>query len=115
MNIEELYEKYLQSRSVSTDTRQIKNGSVFFALRGEKFNGNEFALQALKIDHSVSTPFSPEQKGHIERVQGTVSVGRVAGAPVGDALCVPVGDRARLRSHRRAGGERRTLYLLTRG
>lgn len=32
----------------------------------------EFALQALKIEHKVSTPFSPEQKGHIERVQGTM-------------------------------------------
>ena len=32
----------------------------------------EFALQALKIDHKVSTPFSPEQKGHIERGQGTM-------------------------------------------
>jgi len=32
----------------------------------------EFALQALKIEHKVSTPFSPEQKGHIERGQGTM-------------------------------------------
>lgn len=59
MNIEELYEKYLQSRSVSTDTRQIKNGSVFFALRGEKFNGNEFALQALEKGASVAVIDDP--------------------------------------------------------
>ncbi|MBI2770013.1 MAG: DDE-type integrase/transposase/recombinase [Burkholderiales bacterium] len=32
----------------------------------------EFALQALQIGHQLSTPFSPEQKGHIERVQGTM-------------------------------------------
>lgn len=32
----------------------------------------KFALQALKVEHEVSTPFSPEQKGHIERVQGTM-------------------------------------------
>lgn len=32
----------------------------------------EFALQALKVDHKLSTPFSPEQKGHIERGQGTM-------------------------------------------
>jgi putative transposase len=31
-----------------------------------------FALQALAIQHDRSTPFSPEQKGHIERVQGTM-------------------------------------------
>jgi putative transposase len=35
-------------------------------------NDLEFALQALQIGHKVSTPFSPEQKGHIERGQGTM-------------------------------------------
>ncbi|MCI0751777.1 MAG: UDP-N-acetylmuramoyl-tripeptide--D-alanyl-D-alanine ligase [Flammeovirgaceae bacterium] len=47
MNIQELYIKYLQSGKVSTDTRQIQPGSLFFALRGEKFNANEFAEEAL--------------------------------------------------------------------
>lgn len=59
MKIEELYEKYLQTRSVSTDTRQIKNGSIFFALRGEKFNGNEFASQALEKGASVAVIDDP--------------------------------------------------------
>lgn len=59
MNIEELYEKFLRSRSVSTDTRQIKNGSIFFALRGEKFNGNEFASQALEKGASVAVVDDP--------------------------------------------------------
>lgn len=62
MNIEELYEKYLQSRSVSTDTRQIKNGSIFFALRGEKFNGNEFASQALEKGASIAVIDDPAAK-----------------------------------------------------
>lgn len=47
MKIEELYDIFLETRAVSTDTRQIKPGSMFFALRGEKFNANEFAEQAL--------------------------------------------------------------------
>jgi UDP-N-acetylmuramoyl-tripeptide--D-alanyl-D-alanine ligase len=47
MEITKLYERYLQSRKVSTDTRQITPGSVFFALKGDKFNANEFAEEAL--------------------------------------------------------------------
>jgi UDP-N-acetylmuramoyl-tripeptide--D-alanyl-D-alanine ligase len=47
MEIKELYEKFLESGKISTDTRQIGPGSVFFALKGEKFNGNTFASQAL--------------------------------------------------------------------
>jgi UDP-N-acetylmuramoyl-tripeptide--D-alanyl-D-alanine ligase len=47
MEIQEIYQKYLQSGKVSTDTRQISPGSVFFALRGDKFNANAFASDAL--------------------------------------------------------------------
>jgi UDP-N-acetylmuramoyl-tripeptide--D-alanyl-D-alanine ligase len=48
MKIEELYKIYLQSRLVSTDSRKISPGSIFFALKGENFNGNQFALQAIE-------------------------------------------------------------------
>lgn len=47
MDIEKLYRKYRESGKVSTDTRQILPGSVFFALKGDKFNANEFAAEAL--------------------------------------------------------------------
>lgn len=47
MQIPELYQKYLETGKVSTDTRQITPGSVFFALKGPTFNGNEFAEEAL--------------------------------------------------------------------
>ncbi|MFZ6010295.1 MAG: UDP-N-acetylmuramoyl-tripeptide--D-alanyl-D-alanine ligase [Bacteroidota bacterium] len=47
MEIDELYAKYRESGKVSTDTRQITHGSVFFALRGDKFNANELAADAL--------------------------------------------------------------------
>jgi UDP-N-acetylmuramoyl-tripeptide--D-alanyl-D-alanine ligase len=43
-----LYEKYKVSGKVSTDTRQVTPGSVFFALKGPRFNANEFAEEALK-------------------------------------------------------------------
>ncbi|MGV3707066.1 MAG: UDP-N-acetylmuramoyl-tripeptide--D-alanyl-D-alanine ligase [Arcticibacter sp.] len=48
MKIEELYALYTRSRIVTTDTRKILPGSMFFALRGESFNGNEFAAKALE-------------------------------------------------------------------
>jgi UDP-N-acetylmuramoyl-tripeptide--D-alanyl-D-alanine ligase len=47
METEKLYQKYLLSKRVSTDTRQITQGSGFFALKGDKFNANEFAAEAL--------------------------------------------------------------------
>lgn len=43
-----LYKKYLETGSVCTDTRKIIPGSIFFALKGENFNANEFAVQALE-------------------------------------------------------------------
>lgn len=47
MNIEDLYKVYIEHPVISTDSRNIPKGSIFFALKGEKFNGNEFALTAL--------------------------------------------------------------------
>lgn len=47
MEIEQLYEKYLEYPSVKTDTRDLKPGDIFFALKGPHFNGNSFAKQAL--------------------------------------------------------------------
>lgn len=46
--IEELYQIYLKHPSVQTDTRKLKPGDIFFALKGENFNGNAFAKQAVE-------------------------------------------------------------------
>ena len=48
MTIPEIYELYRASGEVSTDTRRIKTGAIFFALKGENFNANKFANQALE-------------------------------------------------------------------
>lgn len=48
MNIEQLYRIYLDQPSVQTDTRKLKDGDLFFALKGPNFNGNQFAFQALE-------------------------------------------------------------------
>ena len=44
---EALYNIYKQYPSVTTDTRNIKPGDIFFALKGPSFNGNSFAQRAL--------------------------------------------------------------------
>ncbi len=48
MIIEELYQIFVQHPSIQTDTRKIKVGDIFFALKGANFNGNEFAAEALE-------------------------------------------------------------------
>ena len=48
LTIPELYKIYSQYLSVQTDTRKLKAGDIYFALKGENFNGNQFALQALQ-------------------------------------------------------------------
>lgn len=48
MEISELYKVFTQSNAVTIDSRNCPVGSVFFALKGEKFNGNKFAVSALE-------------------------------------------------------------------
>ncbi len=47
MKIEQLYKLFTESYLVDTDTRKIRKGSLFFALKGDNFNGNMFAKQAI--------------------------------------------------------------------
>ena len=47
MKTEELYNLYKQHPSVQTDTRKLKTGDIFFALKGNNFNGNGFTKQAI--------------------------------------------------------------------
>ena len=42
-----LYHIFRDAAGVSTDTRTLQSGELFFALSGPNFNGNEFAVQAL--------------------------------------------------------------------
>lgn len=48
MTIFDLYEKFKECGSVTTDSRTLKGGEMFFALKGENFDGNEYALKALE-------------------------------------------------------------------
>lgn len=48
MEIAELYKFFMECGKVTTDSRNCPEGSMFIALKGETFNGNAFAAQALK-------------------------------------------------------------------
>lgn len=47
MEIAKLHQLFLASNGVSTDTRNLKKNTLFFALKGQNFNGNDFALNAI--------------------------------------------------------------------
>jgi len=47
MSIEQIYQEFLQSTGICTDTRRVIEDSVFFAIRGEHFDGNSFVEDAL--------------------------------------------------------------------
>ncbi|HYM95082.1 MAG TPA: UDP-N-acetylmuramoyl-tripeptide--D-alanyl-D-alanine ligase [Chitinophagaceae bacterium] len=54
MEIGQLYTIFLQYPSVQTDTRKLKPGDIFFALKGANFNGNAFAKQAIDAGASYA-------------------------------------------------------------
>jgi len=46
--IDKLYQIFKEHPQVQTDTRKLASGDIFFALKGDNFNGNKFAQQALE-------------------------------------------------------------------
>jgi len=47
-SIAELYQQYLRFPEINTDSRKLKPNTFFVCLKGDRFNGNDFALQALE-------------------------------------------------------------------
>lgn len=47
MRIQDIYKLFLDAGSICTDSREVQPGSLFFALKGKNFNGNEYASDAL--------------------------------------------------------------------
>jgi UDP-N-acetylmuramoyl-tripeptide--D-alanyl-D-alanine ligase len=48
MELKDLYERFLQHPTITTDSRDVPAGSIFFALKGETFDGNAYAKMALE-------------------------------------------------------------------
>ncbi len=79
MDINELYQIYLEHPSVQTDTRKVQEGDIFFALKGPNFNGNLFAEQALQkgssfcvVDEEIS--FTDKRVIRVEDVLTTLQM-----------------------------------------
>ena len=47
ITLDELYKLYKKCGSLTTDSRKITPRTMFFALKGERFDGNDFALEAM--------------------------------------------------------------------
>jgi len=69
MTIDQLYQIFLRHPSVQTDTRKLRQGDLYFALKGPNFNGNLFAAQALQqgaayavIDEAPTNNDAPADK-----------------------------------------------------
>ena len=60
MNIKELYKLYQQYPCITTDSRDCPEGSIFLALKGESFNGNQFAQSALDKGCAYAIVDEPE-------------------------------------------------------
>ncbi|MFJ1366119.1 UDP-N-acetylmuramoyl-tripeptide--D-alanyl-D-alanine ligase [Capnocytophaga canimorsus] len=61
-DIKKLYDLFLKSSGVSTDTRNITPNSIYFALKGDSFDGNNFANEALEKGASFTVIDKPEVK-----------------------------------------------------
>lgn len=59
MQIDALYHIFRQYPSVQTDTRKLKPGDLFFALKGDHFNGNTFASRAIEAGASYAVIDDP--------------------------------------------------------
>lgn len=60
MQLSDLYQIFLYCPEVTTDSRNCPEGSLFIALKGESFNGNAFAAQALKSGSSYAVIDQPQ-------------------------------------------------------
>ncbi len=96
-DLEKLHQLVLQGHTICTDSRRAQPGNIFFALKGENFNGNKFALMALEkgcVLAVVDEPVAPgnnkiilvdhvlkslQQLGHFHRQQFNIPVIGITG------------------------------------
>ncbi|MGB0916303.1 MAG: UDP-N-acetylmuramoyl-tripeptide--D-alanyl-D-alanine ligase, partial [Flavobacteriales bacterium] len=73
MEISEIYELYKQSTGICTDSRKVFDGCMYVSLKGESFDGNKFALEALEKGAAYSItddPTLPNTNGLIKVEDG---------------------------------------------
>ena len=67
MDIKELYKLYQQHPCITTDSRDCPEGSIFLALKGESFDGNQFAVAAIEKGCAYAIIDDPSILKNIER------------------------------------------------
>ena len=92
MNIESLHTIFLSSAGVNTDTRTIAPGQLFFALKGENFDGNAFAIQALEAGacYAVVNNTVKEEDPRLIKVEDTLETLKELAAYHRSQLDIPV-------------------------
>ena len=75
MKIEELYQLYQQHPCITTDSRNCPEGSIFLALKGESFNGNQFAVSALEKGCSYAIIDEPQVLENLEHLDNLDNLG----------------------------------------
>ena len=95
MDIKELYKLYQQHPCITTDSRDCPEGSIFLALKGGRFNGNEFAAQALSqgcawaiVDEAPETSYDGKNQYPVYTADSLPPLGGIEGGIilVDDAL-----------------------------
>jgi len=64
MDLLTLYNLFLSGSDISTDSRNVKQGDIFFALKGDHFNGNEYALKAIDSGAVLAVVDDPNLPDH---------------------------------------------------
>ncbi len=97
MTIEQLYGLWKASKGVNTDSRTIEPGQIFFALKGESFDGNAYALKALEagaayavVSSAPSVISSEADKSRLILVEDTLQTLKELAAYHRSQLQIPV-------------------------
>lgn len=90
--IKTLYNIFLQSKGVSTDTRTLKTGQIFIALSGDNFDGNTYIEQALALGamHAISDRTTFEKHENVTVVSNTLETLQQLATYHRDLLNLPV-------------------------
>ena len=68
MDIQNLYSLFQSSSGVSIDSRSIKKDQIFFSIKGENFDGNSFALDAIDKGAKFSIVDDPELRNKNDKI-----------------------------------------------
>ena len=97
MDLERLYRAFTNATGVTTDSRKIEEGAIFFALHGASFDGNDYAIQSLKkgasvavIDREDILAANPDHAEHLILVENTLQALQALAREHRRELAIPI-------------------------